>query len=418
MEKTTKILATICSKSQSELIEIITKIYPQAIVTGDTHPCVFVKGDSNILFVSHLDTVHTTQCTVDDMILTKTTNISGTKSTNLLSSPKGIGGDDRVGVHMLMQLYSRLTIKPNLLFTTEEELGGLGIRDGYKTGQLETLLENINIAIEFDRAGKDHYVSYSYEHEVFDKYLQDTMNLSKEYGSYSDVATISSHGLYGVNIACGYERAHTTSETIDIDYVESLIELFIKHYNELCSFEKCTPTKKTYTYPAYVGGYSGGYYGGSDYYVDTYGYERVHTPKVYVKSNEEIEEDILELGVNPFDLETEINNVSIKLRSISRRKGKRKSEIIKKLHPYIGSIACEELLHGDEFTIVEAIVDGVINHDGSKSVLLYVRDIMGDTLPRFTISIDEVTPENYSNIIDSINVYKSKVINELRRLIK
>ena len=79
---------------------------------------ILVRGAAPVMLVAHLDTVH--EEPVKDICLSADKNI--------LISPQGIGGDDRCGVFALCKIYRLSKIKPWLLFTCEEEVGGIGAK--------------------------------------------------------------------------------------------------------------------------------------------------------------------------------------------------------------------------------------------------------------------------------------------------
>ena len=79
---------------------------------------ILIRGQAPILLVAHLDTVH--EESVHDICISADNNI--------LMSPQGIGGDDRCGVFALCNIFHAAQVKPWLLFTCNEEVGGLGAK--------------------------------------------------------------------------------------------------------------------------------------------------------------------------------------------------------------------------------------------------------------------------------------------------
>ena len=70
------------------------------------------------MLVAHLDTVH------DEPVRDICVSADG----NILMSPQGIGGDDRCGCFALVKVFQSAQVKPWLLFTCEEEVGGIGAK--------------------------------------------------------------------------------------------------------------------------------------------------------------------------------------------------------------------------------------------------------------------------------------------------
>ena len=73
---------------------------------------LYAKGTVPVLLVAHMDTVHKEQCT-------EIRNVNGK-----LSSPQGIGGDDRCGVFIIMNLVKELHC--SVLLCEDEEKGCIG----------------------------------------------------------------------------------------------------------------------------------------------------------------------------------------------------------------------------------------------------------------------------------------------------
>ena len=77
---------------------------------------LLVKGEAPVMLLAHLDTVHKE----------RVKTICRSDNGNILMSPQGIGGDDRCGVYALNAVYEQAKVKPWLLFTCDEEIGGVG----------------------------------------------------------------------------------------------------------------------------------------------------------------------------------------------------------------------------------------------------------------------------------------------------
>ncbi len=79
---------------------------------------LLIEGQAPIMLVAHLDTVH------EEIVRDIFTNDDG----NIISSPQGIGGDDRCGVYALLEIKRRADKMPYLLFTCDEEIGRVGAK--------------------------------------------------------------------------------------------------------------------------------------------------------------------------------------------------------------------------------------------------------------------------------------------------
>ena len=110
----------ICKMTQSKL-----KTYLNAYLTsvgynttvGDGF--VYAEGKVPVLLIAHMDTVHKEIC--KDIV----------EENGKISSPQGIGGDDRCGCFMIMNIVKEL--KCSVLFCEDEEIGGIGARKFVKS---------------------------------------------------------------------------------------------------------------------------------------------------------------------------------------------------------------------------------------------------------------------------------------------
>lgn len=171
---------------------------------------VYAQGSFPVLLVAHLDTVHSK---LPNMILYD-------KDQNTVSSPNGIGGDDRCGVYMIFEIIKKFNC--SVLFCEDEEDGGIGANKFVKTDLARTL--DFNYIIEFDRANANDAVFYSCDNYDFEKFI--TKDFYKiNYGTYSDICDIAPViGCAAVNLSCGYYKAHTKDEYVVLSDMENSIK--------------------------------------------------------------------------------------------------------------------------------------------------------------------------------------------------
>lgn len=171
---------------------------------------VYAQGNFPVLLVAHLDTVHSK---LPNMILYD-------KDQNTVSSPNGIGGDDRCGVYMIFEIIKKFNC--SVLFCEDEEDGGIGANKFVKTDLARTL--DFNYIIEFDRANANDAVFYSCDNYDFEKFI--TRDFYKiNYGTYSDICDIAPViGCAAVNLSCGYYKAHTKDEYVVLSDMENSIK--------------------------------------------------------------------------------------------------------------------------------------------------------------------------------------------------
>ena len=198
MRKTFK---SICRMSQKTLkrytAEQLMKTH-ENVEVGDGY--VFAQGEFPVLLVAHLDTVHKH---LPRQILDKN---------GKLSSSNGIGGDDRCGVFMILEIIK--THKCSVLFCEEEEIGGIGATKFTETKLAKSLIGKFNYIIEFDRKGDKDAVFYNCDNEDFENFI--TKDFYKTaWGSFSDISVVAPFlKTAAVNLSCGYYKAHTNGEYV------------------------------------------------------------------------------------------------------------------------------------------------------------------------------------------------------------
>lgn len=169
---------------------------------------ILVHGQAPVMLIAHLDTVH--EQPVKDICFSADKNI--------LMSPQGIGGDDRCGVFALVKVYQSAQIKPWLLFTCNEEVGGIGAKKfclAHKQHQLPNELDSLKFIIELDRKGSRDAVFYRCANPDFEAYITGK-GFKTAQGSFSDISLIAPElSIAAVNLSSGYHYAHTLYEHIN-----------------------------------------------------------------------------------------------------------------------------------------------------------------------------------------------------------
>ncbi len=211
-----KLLEEFLIPTQTDLFNKLQKLYKNnAVICKNNY--ILVKGKAPVMLIAHLDTVH--QNPVQQ--------ICKTENENILMSPQGIGGDDRCGVYALVQVYEISSIKPWLLFTCDEEIGGIGARmfcTNHKENKLPKEIDGLKLLIEIDRRGKNDAVYYDCDNQNFEKYITNK-GFKTAYGSFSDISYIAPElGIAAVNLSSGYYNAHTLHEYINKKYLNSTIQ--------------------------------------------------------------------------------------------------------------------------------------------------------------------------------------------------
>ena len=206
----------ILRSTQKGLYSKIAKMFENSAVCSKNN-YILIKGTAPILLVAHMDTVHREPVR----------EICKSRKGTVLMSPQGIGGDDRCGVYALLTIYEQSSIKPWLLFTCDEETGGIGARvfaDDHAKGKMPDELSELKLIIEIDRKGKNDAVYYDCENPDFEKYIA-SKGFKTKFGSFSDISVVApAIGIAAVNLSSGYYNAHTLHEYIDTMELNATIQ--------------------------------------------------------------------------------------------------------------------------------------------------------------------------------------------------
>lgn len=233
-----KSFRTLAMASQDELLKYFGTQFPKIygadnVIANDDY--VFAKGDIPIMLIAHLDTVHKKQV---ELYYTDTYN-------GIITSPQGIGGDDRCGVYAILKILGKVSPrKPYVLFTTNEESGMSGATKAAK--DLKDLVGDVKFLVEIDRKGEDDCVFYSCGNEEFKKFIE-TFGFKTAWGSASDISRLApAWNLAATNLSSGYYNAHSKEEFVMVSHLEKTINRVVKILN----FEN--PKKYDYSEKTYA----------------------------------------------------------------------------------------------------------------------------------------------------------------------
>lgn len=181
------------------LAKSLQKKYNDVIVEEDNDYIIAV-GDIPIALVAHMDTV----------FQTTPTNIYYDPEAEIVWSPTGGIGDDRVGIFLIMKLLQQTKLRPYIFLMNDEEFGGLGAQSLIQNYPLCNW--NINFFIELDRHGKDDAVFYTCGNKEFTDFIC-AYGFKEQIGLFSDISIICpAWGIAGVNLSVGYENEHSLLE--------------------------------------------------------------------------------------------------------------------------------------------------------------------------------------------------------------
>lgn len=218
------------SKSGKEykVIELITKQLRALKISYEVDyigNIIATKGTGAVGLVAHTDTVHSINKEPLNFYKDKKGNLHGyRKVIKKKGKPKfiasGIGGDDKVGIYLVMKLSNEL---PNVraFFFVQEETGSVGA-----SSLDESYLEPCSYLLQIDRQTiKDIVTEYSGIKLINDDFEAKLKPLLKKYhrkqasGLTTDVISLAMDEKVSVsvaNISCGYYNPHTSQEYISI----------------------------------------------------------------------------------------------------------------------------------------------------------------------------------------------------------
>lgn len=192
--------------------------------TEEYFPCV----------VSHMDTVHRSHIELieskTNLIIESSTHNEGEddEMTTLIAKhpitkqQTGIGGDDKCGVYVCLEMFERFDILKGAFFV-EEEIGMKGSREAD-----DKFFENVGYAIQFDAPSSNWISEICSGVKLFDEEFKGEIKETlKECGytkfsidPFTDVNQLASkYDFNCLNLGCGYYRQHSNSEYVVVEEV-------------------------------------------------------------------------------------------------------------------------------------------------------------------------------------------------------
>lgn len=206
---------------------------------------LIAEGEIPIALVAHMDTVFKSPAN----------ELFYDRRKNVMWSPTGMGADDRVGIYAIIQIIKD-GYKPHIIFTTDEEIGGLGSEE---LSYLPCPFKDLRYIIQLDRRNANDCVFYECDNKKFEDYIEN-FGFITAWGTFTDICHLCPKwGVAGVNLSIGYRDEHTTSEIL---FVGQMLDTIGKVKKMLS--EKDIPEFKYI--PAPHSYYNWGY--GSNYYYD------------------------------------------------------------------------------------------------------------------------------------------------------
>jgi putative aminopeptidase FrvX len=198
--------------------------------TDEYFPCV----------VSHMDTVHRTHRNLieNKVRLTIKEDNLGVLTAHHPETDKqtGIGGDDKCGVYVCLELFNNFD-KLKGAFFVEEEIGMLGSKESD-----DRFFENVGYAIQFDAPSSNWITEICSGVKLFDEdFKTEIKGVLNESGynkfsidPFTDVNQLAKkYDFNCLNLGCGYYKQHSDSEYVVISEVEDSLKAGVELINKL-----------------------------------------------------------------------------------------------------------------------------------------------------------------------------------------
>lgn len=169
------------------------------------YPCV----------VAHMDTVHSLKKNLTAVVING--RITGMDATTMTQT--GIGGDDKVGIYVALQML-REHDNIKAFFPRDEEIGCVGSQ--HVTPEF---FDDVTIALQCDRRGNKDFITKASGVELSSKKFQEDVlpiitqyGYRFEHGMMTDVMQLKESGIdiSMANISCGYYNPHMDNEYVDV----------------------------------------------------------------------------------------------------------------------------------------------------------------------------------------------------------
>jgi hypothetical protein len=203
------------------VLEQIQPLQPRLIATPENEVMAFFVyvGKSNIMFTSHVDTVHMNVAHVFQDVVLK-------DGLYCKEDSQPLGADDAAGNWLMFNMIAN-RIPGVYAFFRGEERGGIG--SSFCAKHRLDLFEGIECAIAFDRRGTQSIITHQGRgrgcSDEFGMSLAHILNMGHKLdptGIYTDTAEFFDIVPNCTNISVGYENEHSKKETLNKAHIEAL----------------------------------------------------------------------------------------------------------------------------------------------------------------------------------------------------
>ena len=216
---------------------------------------VQIGDDPNILWSSHIDTVHHNEGQQDLQIKGDMVSVIFNKqATSYFDKTNCLGADDAAGMWLLLEMI-KAQVPGVYVFHRDEESGGQG--SSWVSKNLKTFFEGIEFAVAFDRKGYDSIITHQSRGRCcsneFATSMAALLNKSTlhyfkpdDTGTFTDTANYTDLVGECTNISVGYFNAHGPTECLDLQFITDLRDTLITaDFSKLVSARKPGEVEET-----------------------------------------------------------------------------------------------------------------------------------------------------------------------------
>ncbi len=207
-----QLFTALCDTPQSQLLEILASSLEKfGYSITKTKKYITAEGSIPICLIAHLDTIEGNRYLKSYYY---------DKEKNVIWSPDVLGADDRAGIFAIIKIL-QFGLRPHIIFTTDEEIGGYGAKDLVSN---PCPFQDVRYFIELDRQGSLDCVFYNCNNKDFELYVE-SFGFITEQGTFSDISIICPKWkIAGVNLSIGYQNEHSYAEFLNVNYFWETIE--------------------------------------------------------------------------------------------------------------------------------------------------------------------------------------------------
>ena len=219
-EKDLELFKMLAKLDQASLKTMLSKLLKnmKGYTVQNHKDYIAAKGDIPIVLVAHMDTVFSAP----------PENFFYDPKKGALWSPDGLGADDRAGVFAILKIIGT-GLRPHILFTCDEEVGGYGAIEAARNKQF---FGDVKYLIQLDRRGMEDCVFYDCDNIEFTAYIEQ-FGFKEAWGTFSDISIICPMWrVAGVNLSVGYYGEHTICEVLMANELKNTINKVMDMLNE------------------------------------------------------------------------------------------------------------------------------------------------------------------------------------------